>query len=223
MGYNYALDQSLEGTTRNYTNTFVTLFKNMLKNDQFRKQFIDTYCIMGGSVMQSKYVKEIANEMKNKIQAGVSAHQEDRFDPSISSNYVINKFNKSWDDKLTTTLKERSEMSLKEVNKQTVTIASNTKGAKITLNGIDLPYAEFDGYLFAPVKLKATAPTGYRFVGWKNSKTNDEDFLTEEEEYTLPTSGSVGVMAIFEEISEDEMLAEGITPKPVPIIVNQQD
>ena len=208
VGYNYALDQNLEGTTRSYTNTFVTLFKNMLKNDQFRKQFIDTYCIMGGSVMQQKYIKEIANEMKNKIQAGVNAHQEDRFDPSISSNYVINKFTKSWNDKLTNTLKNRSEIKLSSVSKQKVTISADTKDAKITYNDLDLPYAEFDGYLFAPVKLKAIAPTGYKFVGWKNGNS----LLTTDVEYTLPESGEQNVVAVFEKISEDEMLAKGITP-----------
>ncbi len=211
-GYDYAQNKSLNGTYKKYTNTFVTLFKNLLQNDGFRKQFIDTYCIMGGSIMQEKYVKAIANEMKNYIQKGINAHSEDRFDPSISSNYVINKFNKSWDDKLTTTLKNRSEIKLSSVAKQSVNISSNNADAKITYNDINLPYAEFDGYLFAPVTLKATAPAGYRFKGWRDASKTGDVYLTEEAEYTLPSSGTQKVVAMFEKISQEDMLAEGITP-----------
>ena len=167
---------------------------------------------MGGSIMQEKYVKAIANEMKNYIQKGINAHSEDRFDPSISSNYVINKFNKSWDDKLTTTLKNRSEIKLSSVAKQSVSISANNADAKITYNDINLPYAEFDGYLFAPVTLKAVAPAGYRFKGWKDASKTGDDYLKEEAEYTLPSSGTQKVIAMFEKISEEDMLAEGITP-----------
>ena len=31
----------------------VTIFLNMLKNESFRKRFIDTYCLMGGSVFRT--------------------------------------------------------------------------------------------------------------------------------------------------------------------------
>lgn len=207
-GYDYARDESLEGTYIQYTNTFVTLFKNLLKNEKFRKKFIDTYCVMGGSVMQPDRVKAIANEMRDKIQKGINAHPEDKFDPSISSNAVINKFTKTWNSNIVDHLKNRSEMGLTNKTKQSVTISADTEGAKIFLNDIDLPYAEFDGYLFAPVKLKATPPAGYRFVEWKNATQT----VSTDAEYTLPSSGAQKVTAVFEKIPAAELAEEGITP-----------
>ena len=209
-GYDYSLNKSIEGTQRKYTNTFVTLFKNMLQNDTFRKQFIDTYCIVGGSIMQPKYVKAIANEMKDLMKKGI--YSEDHFDPSISSNYVINKFTSTYNSNLVDHMKSRSELGIQSLTKQAVTISANTKGAKIMLNGIELPYTEFNGYLFAPITLKATAPTGYRFAGWKTAGTTNDELLSTDEEYTLPAAGSQKVVAVFESIPEADMLAEGITP-----------
>ncbi|MDO5483009.1 MAG: CotH kinase family protein [Bacteroidaceae bacterium] len=210
LGYDYSVNKSLEGTRRSGTNTFVTLFKNLLKNNQFRKQFIDTYCIFGGSVMLPKYVKEIAEEMKNYIQKGI--YSEDYFDPSLSSNYVINKFTATWNSNLVDHMKKRSEMNISNIEKQAVTLSANIKGAKITVNGIDLPYAEFDGYLFAPISLTATAPVGYRFVGWKNTEKTSNEYISTNAEYTLPSSGKQHLSAVFEKISEENLIAEGITP-----------
>ncbi|MDO4737993.1 MAG: CotH kinase family protein [Bacteroidales bacterium] len=210
MGYDYSQSKSLNGTKRSSQNTFVTLFKNLLKNSQFRKQFIDTYCIIGGSVMQPKYVKEIANEMKNYIQKGI--YSEDQFDPSLSSNYVIKTFTTSWNSNMIDHMRKRSEMGISTVEKQSVSLSANAPGAKLSLNGLNLPYAEFNGYLFAPIRLKATAPAGYRFAGWKDATKTGSEYISTDSEYTLPTSGSQKLIAVFEEITKEEMLAEGITP-----------
>ena len=207
-GYDYSQNKSIDGTQKKYTNTFVTLFKNLLKNDEFRKQFIDTYCIFGGSVMLPKYVKDIANEMRDYMKKGI--YQEDRFDPSISSNYVINKFNANWNKNIVDHMQKRSEMGISKVEKQTVNIQSSLEDAKITVNGIELPYTEFDGYLFAPITVKAIAPAGYRFVRWTSGKEKS-DALSTEEEYTLPTSGKQTLYATFEKIPADELPDEGIS------------
>ena len=208
-GYDYSLGKSIEGTRRSITNTFVTLFKNLLKNDQFRKRFIDTYCIFGGSVMQPKYVKAIANEMKDYMKKGI--YSEDNFDPSISANYVINKFTLTYNNNIVDHMKKRSEMKISALTKQSVSIAASVDEAKIMVNGIELPYNEFEGYLFSPITVKAVAPAGYQFVRW-TSGAEQSDIRSTETEYTLPTTGTQKLYAQFEEISSEDMLAEGITP-----------
>ena len=208
LGYDYSQNKSLDGTKRTYTNTYVTLFKNLLKNDQFRKQFIDTYCIFGGSVMLPKYVKAIANELRDYMKKGI--FNEDRFDPSISSNYVINKFTATWNSNIIDHMRKRSEMGISNVEKQTVNISSNVEGAKITVNGITLPYAEFSGYLFAPITVKAIAPAGYRFVKWTSGEGNTDN-LSIKDEYELPSSGKQTLYATFEKIPADELPDEGIS------------
>ena len=37
------------------------------------------------------------------------------------------------------------------------------------MNGIEVPYASFNGKLFSPVQLEAKAPAGYTFAGWRKS------------------------------------------------------
>ena len=41
----------------------VTIFLNMLENESFRKQFIDTYCLVAGSVFEPTRCNEIIDEM----------------------------------------------------------------------------------------------------------------------------------------------------------------
>ena len=66
--------------------------------------------------MQPKYVKEIANEIKNYVQKGI--YSEDYFDPSLSSNYVINKFTTTWNSNLVDHMKKRPEMNISNIEKQ---------------------------------------------------------------------------------------------------------
>ena len=45
----------------------VTIFLNMLSNDTFRKQFIDSYCIVAGSVFEPERCNAIIDEMATRI------------------------------------------------------------------------------------------------------------------------------------------------------------
>lgn len=166
-GYDFSKEESIEGKRNSLNIDFVTLFKNMLKNDEFRKKFIDTYCIVGGSVFQPKYVQNIVSQSSSYLSQGGYVN------PSWSANEIINKFNSSYNGSIINQMKACSHMRLSSQTRQLVNVTANVSGAKITLNDIEMPYSEFDGYLFSPVTLKASAPAGYRFVGWA-SKTNTQ-------------------------------------------------
>lgn len=163
-GINYATGENFTGQKLKLPIKIVTLLKNLLQNDAFRKQFIDTYCIMGGSVFQPKYVTSIINEMAATLSQGGYV------DPYSTANYLINKLSTtSYNDNITSRMKNCSHLQLWGVNRQQANISANISEADILFNGIRLPYTEFNGYVYAPVTLKAVAPTGYRFVGWKNT------------------------------------------------------
>ncbi len=164
-GYDYSQGKSLEGKRLTMEIKFVTLFKNLLKNDSFRKQFIDTYCIMGGSVFQPKRVSSIVNEMRTTLSQGNWVW------PDNTANDLINHFNTSYANTLTNHLKSYSAMKLTSTVRQNASISSNVSNAKIKLNDIELPYSEFNGYVFAPITLKAEAPVGYQFKGWRTGST----------------------------------------------------
>ena len=164
-GYDYSRKVSIEGTYNQVHLEVVTLFKNLLKNDQFRKQFIDSFCILGGSVFQQYKVTEIVNDVATYLATG------NYVNPWSTANNVMNQLG-SRNNGATTGLKNCSYMNLGNVERQRVQIATDgASDAKVMLNDIEIPYAEFDGYLFAPITLKAQAPAGYTFVGWKNAGT----------------------------------------------------
>lgn len=91
-------------------------------------------------------------------------------------------------------------------NYMAVTLKTDTKGARLFVNGLEVPYADFNGHLFAPVTLRAEASAGYRFAGWKQGST----IVSTEAETSLP-SGTVSLTATFTRLSDSEMAAQGIT------------
>ena len=143
----------------------VKLFRNLLRNDEYRKKFIDTFCIMGGSVFEYKRLTAMIDELADTMRP---MQQLEGHSPDNTANEIKNKMQTRFDDALSQ-LQDYEPAQIRNLQKQTVTLSANTEGAHIFLNGIDLPYADFKGYLFQPVKLEAKAPAGYRFVGWSNA------------------------------------------------------
>ena len=46
---------------------FTTIFLNMLQNEEFKKQFADQFCIIAGSVFESRRSAQIINQMVNHV------------------------------------------------------------------------------------------------------------------------------------------------------------
>lgn len=167
-GFDYTKGYSVEGNQYYKPILFVTLFRNLLKNDTFRKRFIDTYCIVGGSIFQQSKVSEIVNDMCDYMSSGGYVN------PWSTGNTLINSFTSNYNANLTSQLKTTSDMKLSSVTRQSAQISANIPEAKILYNDIELPYANFNGYLFGPITLKAVAPVGYRFAGWTGGVSSVE-------------------------------------------------
>ena len=110
--------------------------------------------------------------------------------------------------KMTDYMKKFSQMKLSGVTQQAVTLSADAEGASLFVNGLEVPYADFNGHLFAPVTLEAKAPAGYKFTGWKNG----DEIVSTEAEMELPGDATVSLVACFEALSEDQLMAQGITP-----------
>ena len=144
---------------------------NLLKNDTFRKKFIDTFCIMGGSIFRDEKVKEIVTEMRNYLNQGGwvnSTNTANTLTGTFSSSYNGNMVNhlKNYKYKNSNNPDDNFDFGLSSTTRQAVTLSTNIDEGKILINGIEVPYSDFNGYLFAPVTLQAVAPAGYRFAGW---------------------------------------------------------
>lgn len=161
-GYDWSKGQSIDGSRLTKENEFVTLFRNMLANDTFRRKFIDAFCIVGGSVYAPERVMEVVSRMETYLSQGYYVS------PGGTANGVITSLRDRLPSMISH-LKSTDLMQLYSVDAQNVQLSSNIPAAGLLINGMDVPTGKFNGMLFAPVTLTAKAPAGYRFLGWKNA------------------------------------------------------
>ena len=141
----------------------VSLFLNLLRNDEYRRKFIDTFCIMAGSVFEKERATAIVDELADAMRP---MSQLDGYLPDNAATKIKNQL-KTRLEEMTNLIKQYGPMKLSGTTMQSVTLAADTDGAGILVNGINVPYAFFNGRLFAPVTLEAKAPVGYTFKGWR--------------------------------------------------------
>ena len=194
-GYDYSQGKNINGTRQYKEIEVVTIFKNMLNNATFRKKFIDAYCVIVGSVFEPTRAKKIVEDMASYLSKGGYV------DPSWSVNELVNGLS-TRPTNMITQLKNCSYMNLGSTNAQSVTLASNIEGASILVNGMEVPTGKFSGKLFAPITLKAVAPAGYRFVGWKSS---DDKCVSGKMEYEMPSTGTINLTAVWEKADADKL------------------
>jgi hypothetical protein len=142
---------------------FVTLFKNMVKNSDFRRRFVDAYCIMGGSVYEPERAERIIREMANFVAPAMQLARGES--PWSTANSLINNLN-SRPSSMVSDIVNYQPMNFSNSDAHYVTLASNIDEATLLINDTKVPTGQFRGYLFTPARIKAVAPAGYVFEGW---------------------------------------------------------
>ena len=152
----------------------IVLFINLLKHNAFRKQFIDTFCLVGGSVFEVERVNSIVDELLANVKPMTDLMKQKRKDnghnPDRAANMIKNELSNRL-SKMISALQQYSDMKLSGFKNYKVTLGADIEGANLYINDLQVPYAYFNGQLFAPVKIEAKAPVGYTFAGWKQKAT----------------------------------------------------
>ena len=164
----------------------VVLFLNLLKHDEFRKQFIDTFCIVAGSVFERERAIAIVNELVDTMGP---MSQLDGYTPDRAANNIKNKL-QGWLGTKMSQLQQYQPMKLSNAKKQNVKITTDTEGANLYINGLNVPYAAFNGQLFSPVTLEAKAPVGYTFAGWKKGTSASVQLIKKNETWKYYDQGA---------------------------------
>ncbi len=192
----------------------VTIFLNMLANDSFRKQFIDTFCIVAGSVFEPSRCKEIINELCDRVSDSQSIDSElygSGSTPWSTANSMISSLSSSRQATMVSALKSYSPMKLSSASVQRVTLSANIDEARLLINDIPVPTNKFSGKLFPPIVLKAEAPAGYTFLGWREGDT----YISKDEKYLLFYSTSpLSIVACYEKMDEGSL-------STAPIVINE--
>ena len=144
---------------------FVTIFLNMLANEDFVKKFVDTYCLVAGSVFTPSRCSEIINAMAERTYYTL---QQEGQNPYNTANGLINSLNNR-QQTMINALKNYRSFNIYGTEEQKVELSSNIDVARISVNDMIVPTNKFAGSLFSPITLKASAPANYKFLGWRNS------------------------------------------------------
>lgn len=150
----------------NYGNELLAIYNDMKRGSaDYRRRFIDAYCILNGSVFTKDRCLSIADSICRLVEPALSWEGREPW----------TSYNEQKTAMVGRTSRNSRINSLKTAyglgTGMAVKFNANVQGATFLLNGQPVPTATFDGTLFAPVTLEASAPAGYNFVGW--SKTGN--------------------------------------------------
>ena len=204
-----------------YNKDIVNLLLNLLNNDGFRRRFIDTFCIVAGSVFEptrsGMIVDELLANVKPMCQLMKQQGINDGHDPDRAANTIKNEL-RGRSATMTNYMKQFAPMKLSTVTRQKVTLTTNLStqtanpstltASLITINGLRVPYSYFDGHLFGPVRIEAQIPAGYRFAGWKSGN----DLISTEPIIDLSDGSTISLTAIYQLLSSEDSAAQGIPP-----------
>ena len=136
------------------------LFRNLMAYDPFRRQFMDAFCIVDGSIFEPSRCEQIVREIYENINPALS------FEGCSSNLNLINKIRSAHNGSNIIALQEyyEAEYGIR------ANISSNIPEARLSVNGQEIPTGNFEGYLFSykgqPIQLTAKAPVGFVFDGW---------------------------------------------------------
>ena len=187
---------------------FVTLFRNLLKNGDFRRRFIDAYSLMGGSVYEPTRSTAIIDQLLSRVTPAMALEQG-------SAAATASAVRSSLSSRLTTAtnaLRSCTDMRLASVTPQRVVLESNADAATISINGQQVPTGRFNGNLFAPVTLQATPPAGYVFQGWLKNGAAAPNFYSTDDQLDMPRDANLKLVAQFRPMTDEERRQEGLTP-----------
>ncbi len=167
---------------------FVTLFLNLLNNSNFRKQFIDSFCLVAGSVFSPDRCKEIITELCNRV---TPVQSYDNTSPWGTGNTLINGFSTSRQSYMIYQLQSYGKFNISGLTAQNVQMEANVDGAHLLVNGLPVPTDQFNGSLFRPAVLEAQAPAGYTFTGWKSRNASTSTLLATGSTWQYYDQGSL--------------------------------
>ena len=132
------------------------LFRSLIKYEPFKKQFIDAFCLVDGSIFEPGRCSEIITSMYETMNRALG------FEGNSSNTDQIRTIRNVHNGSRINNMKNYFGLP----SGYKVTLKSNIGEGRLLVNGQEVPTRRFEGYLFEPVTLTAKAPAGYTFAGW---------------------------------------------------------
>ena len=170
----------------NYSNELLGIYNNMKRGSaDFRRRFIDAYCILQGSVFTKDRCLAIADSICRLVEPALAWEGKEPW----------TSYNEQKTPMCGMTSRNSRMNALKSAYGlgagMNVQFNANVPGAAFLLNGQPVPDAAFDGTLFAPVTLEVSAPAGYNFVGWSKSGNATAKAISKGDSWSYWDKGSL--------------------------------
>ncbi len=152
----------------------INIFINLCQNAKFRRQFTDTFCLVMGSVFEPSRCKEITDSLVKNVSEMMMI---EGISPNGSANSIKNNLTTSRQTTMLAKMKNYSRLQLSSTTFHKIKLRSNLPEARLFVNELPVPTNRFDGSLRAFSTVRASAPAGYRFVGWKEGRSGNVSTL----------------------------------------------
>lgn len=179
--FNKLYGEGIEGQQITKEIEMVNIFLQMLQNDTFRKQFIDTYSLISGSIFQPERCQEIINRLASRVSNSQSIRSEiygNGSTPWATANSMISSLTTTRQQQMMNFMKSFYLMDLSNETPMNIQLSANLPQVRLGVNDLSVPTNSFNGQLFAPITLSAVAPAGYRFLGWKQVGAESSETTT---------------------------------------------
>lgn len=155
------------------TGRFSLIFKFMMKYPPFRQQFIDAYCMMGGSVFLPERCVPIIRQWEANITPALAWENNE---PHTRADRLCDALTDRQNQHEKRIASLKSQLNLTDEIR--ANIDTDTPLARILLNGREIPTSHFSGSLFENAELTAVIPEGYQMKGWQvNGETVSTDTI----------------------------------------------
>ena len=207
-----------KGANFSITSTSTRLFRRLMEDEDFKREYIDRFCIYMGDFLNEKRIREIWDPMYNMIKDEWSKHKSAA---RVWSNYDSELGSARWWVSLRTAEMYKQLSSFFELG-STITMTINKDNnsdaaeAGVIFNNVKLTRNTFDGKFFADrkVTLDGIAPEGKVVTGWNVKTISTSGTVTESKvdgsryEFVMPECSSIVINAILANASGINNVAE---------------
>ena len=208
-----------QGANFSITTQSTELFRNIMEDPDFAREFIDRFCIYMGYFLNEKGIRKVWDPMYELIKGEWKRHRDTVYDNPWWPNYDDELKNvRTWVSKRTNEMYKQLQTQFKTGNAVPMTINKSLSGAEsldITFNGVTLNNGIFDGKFFPNrnVTLEGRAPEGYVVRGWEIQKKSSSGIDTQQIDgercsFQMPICSSLTINAILGEATAIDILRE---------------
>ena len=185
------------------------LFRDLCNNASFRKQFIDTYCLVAGSVFEPTRVFSVVDSLAANIKDMLAYEGKT---PYSTANALKNELGGAYPSTMMSKMVHFAPLRMTGMPEMYGGLRADHHGVRLFVNNIPVPTDRFFGTFYGSITVRAEVPAGLRFVGWRDTRSAKGSYLTKSTVYKIPEGSSFSLIACTE---------ADVDAKVVPVRINE--